>query len=197
MKQIYPKTFDFSNVRYISAFQLGQHYDLYLKYIEALNKVNSDMEMNNMYKICNSNYSPIRSAEKATTFCMDSIKLHELYFENLTGNNNRAYGDAEYIINDKFGSYSDFIDKFKCIALSMRGWVSFSYDKFNDDYFIYGQDSHDDGVVLCARPLIVLDVYEHAYMIDYGINRGQYIDVFFDNLDFGVVNKRLINNNYD
>ena len=193
MKRIIPKTFDFTNVKHISAAQLSQHYNLYLKYIESLNKVNDNLEMNNMYSNCNANYSPIRSAQKSTTFCLDSIKLHELYFENLTGNNNIIYGNIEKIINSTFGSYNNFMEKFKCIALSMRGWVTFSYDLYHDDYFIYGQDSHDDGVVLCAKPIIVLDVYEHAYMIDYGINRSKYIDVFFENLDYGIVNKRISN----
>ena len=191
MKQLISKNFNFTNVKYMSASQLSQHYTLYIRYIDSLNKVNADLELNNMYTSCNSNYSQIRSFEKATTFCLDSIKLHELYFENLTGNNNKVYGNVENIINDNFGSYKNFVDKFKCIALSMRGWVTFSYDMFNDDYFIYGQDSHDVGVVLCAKPLIVLDVYEHAYMIDYGIDRSKYVDVFFENLDFELVNKRL------
>lgn len=191
MKKIVPKQFDFSNVKYMSPAQLSQHYILYTKYIESLDKVNFDLESNNMYKNCNSNYSPIRSAEKATTFCLDSIKLHEYYFENFTGNNTRPYGNIENIILDKFGSYKDFTDKFKCIGLAMRGWVIFCHDMNIDDYYIYGQDSHDNGVILCAKPLIVLDVYEHAYMIDYGINRSLYIDTFFENLDFRVVNNRL------
>ncbi len=78
----------------------------------------------------------------------------------------------------------------------MRGWVLFCYDRYHDEYYIYGQDSHDDGVMLYAEPLIVLDVYEHAYMIDYGINRGNYIDAFIANLDYGVVNERLRNLNF-
>lgn len=75
--------------------------------------------------------------------------------------------------------------------MSMRGWVLFCYDKYNNDYYIYGQDSHDNGVMLYAEPLIVMDVYEHAYMIDFGTNRNVYIDAFFQNLDFNAVNLRL------
>lgn len=191
MKKIIPKQFNFTNVKCMSPAQLSQHYNLYTKYIGSLDKVNTDLESNIIYTNCNSNYSPIRSAQKSKTFCLDSIKLHELYFENLTGNNTKPYGNIENIIINKFGSYKSFIDKFKCIGMSMRGWVTFSHDMNNDDYYIYGQDSHDDGVILCSKPLIVLDVYEHAYMIDYGINRSLYIDMFFENLDFGVVNKRL------
>jgi Fe-Mn family superoxide dismutase len=191
MKKFIPKQFNFSNVKYMTPEQLSQHYTLYTKYIDSLNKINVNMNSENMFLNCNSNYSPIRSAEKSTTFCLDAIKLHELYFDNLTGNNSNPYEKVEKIILDNFGSYKSFKDKFKCIGMSMRGWVIFCQDVYTGDYYIYGQDSHDDGVILCAKPLIVLDVYEHAYMIDYGINRDLYIDSFFENLDFKVVNERI------
>lgn len=191
MNKIEPKNYNFSNVKFLSPVQLSEHYALYTKYIDCLNKVNIDLKYDKIYSDCNSNYSNIRSAQKSKSFCYDAIKLHELYFENLTGNNTRISGPIEKIINDVFGTYDNFLDKFKCIAMSMRGWVLFCYDKYNDEYYIYGQDSHDDGVMLYAEPLIVLDVYEHSYMIDYGINRNLYINVFFENLDFTVVNNRL------
>ena len=189
LNKITAKNYNFSNVKFFSPLQLSEHYILYTRYIDCLNKTNSDIEKDN--EGCNPNYSSMRSSQKSQTFCYDAIKLHELYFENLTGNNTRVHGNIENIINDVFGSYNNFLEKFKCIALSMRGWVMFCYDKYNNEYYIYGQDSHDDGVMLYAEPLIVLDVYEHSYMIDYGINRNLYIDVFFENLDFNVVNNRL------
>lgn len=196
MKLFEPKNYNFSNVKFFSPMQLSEHYILYTRYIDCLNKVKEELNSETTYLICNSNYSQIRSAIKSKTFCYDSIKLHELYFENLTGNNTKINGKIEAIINNMFGSYENFTEKFKCIALSMRGWVLFCYDWYNDDYYIYGQDSHDDGVMLYAEPLIVLDVYEHAYMIDYGINRSNYIDAFLANLDFKIVNKRLDNFNF-
>lgn len=193
MNKFEPKNYNFSNVKFLSPVQLSEHYALYTKYIDCLNKVNVDLKHDNIYSDCNTNYSNIRSAQKSKSFCYDAIKLHELYFENLTGNNTRISGPIEKIIKDAFGTYDNFLDKFKCIAMSMRGWVLFCYDKYNNEYYIYGQDSHDDGVMLYAEPLIVLDVYEHSYMIDYGINRNLYINVFFENLDFNVVNNRLSN----
>lgn len=186
-----PKNYNFSNVRFFSPLQLSEHYMLYKRYIDCLNKVNTNLSSNDIYKECNSNYSEIRSAQKSKTFCFDAIKLHELFFENLSGNNTKIFGESEKVINGVFGSFGSFKEKFKCIALSMRGWVLLCYDRYSDEYYIYGQDSHDDGVMLYAEPLIVLDVYEHAYMIDYGTNRALYIDNFFENLDYSVVNKRI------
>ncbi len=188
-----PKNYNFSNVKFFSPIQLSEHYTLYTRYIDCLNKTNSDLKLESTYSICNPNYSEIRSAIVSKTFCYDAIKLHELYFENLTGNNTRIHGPIEGLINDVFGSYNEFMEKFKCIALAMRGWVLLCFDRYNNDYYIYGQDAHDQGVMLYAEPLIVLDVYEHAYMIDYGINRNNYIDAFFANLDFNIINKRINN----
>ncbi len=196
MNKLEPKNYNFSNVKFFSPLQLSEHYVLYTRYIDCLNKVNEALNSDLTYSICNPNYSEIRSAEKSKTFCYDAIKLHELYLENLTGNDTRVRGPIESLLKEVFGSYDNFIEKFKCIALSMRGWVLFCYDRYHDEYYIYGQDSHDDGVMLYAEPLIVLDVYEHAYMIDYGINRGNYIDAFIANLDYGVVNERLRNLNF-
>ena len=193
MKKLEAKNYNFSNVRCFSPAQLCEHYQLYTNYINCLNKVDNDLKNDRIFDECNSSYSRIRSAQKSKTFCFDSIKLHELYFENLTGNNNRIQGPIERVIVETFGSYNIFKDKFKCIGMSMRGWVLLCYDKYNNEFYIYGQDSHDCGVMLYAEPLIVLDVYEHAYMIDFGTNRNIYIDAFFQNLDFNVVNRRLNN----
>lgn len=191
MKALEQKNYNFSNVRYFSPIQLSEHYHLYTNYINCLNKVNNDLKNEEIYDECNSSYSNMRSAQKSKTFCFDAIKLHELYFENLTGNNTRLHGPIERIIVDTFGSFNSFKEKFKCIGMSMRGWVLFCYDRYHDDYYIYGQDSHDNGVMLYAEPLIVMDVYEHAYMIDFGTNRSVYIDAFFQNLDYNIVNQRL------
>lgn len=196
MNKIEPKNYNFSNVKFFSPNQLRDHYVLYTRYIDCLNKVREALNCDITYSICNPNYSEIRSAQLSKTFCCDAIKLHELYFENMTGNNTKIHGAIKSLINEIFGSYDNFIEKFKCIALSMRGWVLFCYDRYHDEYYIYGQDSHDNGVVLYAEPLIVLDVYEHAYMIDYGINRGNYIDAFISNLDYSVINKRLDSLNF-
>lgn len=95
------------------------------------------------------------------------------------------------MINRDFGSYEIFKEMFKSTGLSMRGWVVLIQSDINGKLRIIGQDSHDDGTVYNGKPLLVLDVYEHAYMIDFGINRKKYIDIFFENINWGVVNNRV------
>lgn len=138
MKFFDAKKFNFNNIKGISKTQLDEHYNLYTRYINAMNRVSIEM-----------------------------------------------------VINSTFGSYKNFIDKFKCIGLSMRGWVILCYDHFSNDYYIYGQDSHNTEISMNTYPIIVMDVYEHAYMIDFGIDKSKYIDAFFNNLDFKVINNRF------
>lgn len=191
MKFFDAKKFNFNNVNGISKCQLDQHYTLYTRYVDAMNKVSIEMNDNNLYKNCNPNFSNLRNTQIALTYNLDSIKLHELYFENMTGLNNDINGKIQIVINNIFGSYENFMDKFKCIGLSMRGWVILCYDPFSNDYYIYGQDSHNTEISMNTYPLIVMDVYEHAYMIDFGIDKAKYIDTFFKNLDFKVINNRF------
>lgn len=191
MKYIEAKTFDFTNVKDMSYSQLNQHYTLYTRYVNTINKVSIEMNNNSIYENCNGNFSNLRSVQVALSFNLDAVKLHELYFENMTGLNNTINGKINDVILQCFGTYDNFKEKFKCIGLTMRGWVVFCYDNFTNDYYIYGQDSHNTEIVMNTYPLIVMDVYEHAYMIDFGIDKGAYIDTFFKNLDYKVINNRF------
>ncbi len=191
MKYIEAKTFDFTNVKDMSYSQLNQHYTLYTRYVNTINKVSIEISDNKIYENCNGNFSNLRNVQVALSFNLDAVKLHELYFENMTGLNNTINGKINEVIIQCFGSYDNFKEKFKCIGLTMRGWVVFCYDSFTNDYYIYGQDSHNTEIVMNTYPIIVMDVYEHAYMVDFGIDKGAYIDTFFKNLDFNVINNRF------
>ena len=191
LKFIEAKKFNFDDVKDMSDSQLQQHYVLYTRYVSAINKVSIEMNNIGLYEDCNSNFSGLRNVQIALSFNLDSVKLHELYFENMTGLNNKIHGKIQTVINQYFGTYESFVDKFKCIGLSMRGWVVFCYDSFTNDYYIYGQDSHNTELSMNTYPIIVMDVYEHAYMIDFGIDKSKYIDTFFKNLDFNVINSRF------
>lgn len=191
MNILQAKSFDFTNVKYMSYSQLNQHYILYTRYVDTINKVKKSLMDNSTYKNCSQNYSDIRCAQKALSFNLDGVKLHELYFENMSGLNTTPSQDSLELITNHYGNYEGFKDKFKCIGLSVKGWVILCYDEYTGEYIISGVDSHDEGVILQTYPIIVMDVWEHAYMIDFGIDRGMYIDIFFENLDFSIINDRL------
>lgn len=191
MKKIIPKKFNFNKVDGISINQLNQHYKLYEGYVSKLNEIWGILDQNIIYKNPNSTYSKIRSLKLGESYSLDGVKLHELYFENLGGGNNKPFGEVLKLINRDFNSYETFIKRFKNIGLSMRGWVVLAIDPIDDRLHIFGSDAHDVGAIWNSYPLLIMDVYEHAYMIDFGINKKDYIDIFIENINWNVVNKRL------
>jgi len=185
------KSYDFSTVKGISANQLKQHYKLYEGYIKKYNEISSILKSYKSLGEPNATYSEIRSLKLGESYALDGIKLHELYFENLTGTHRPPSGIILDMIIKRFGSYSRFIQLLKDVALSMRGWAILAIDPIDNDLHIFGLDAHDVGAVWEACPLLVLDVYEHAYMIDFGIDRKKYIDIFIENINWDVVNSRI------
>lgn len=184
------KKYNFNTVEGMTMNQLQQHYKLYEGYVNKLKEINKELMMRNSYTNPSATYSKLRSLKKGETYSLDGIILHELYFGNITGNKGKSSGKILDYINRDFGSYNNFVQMFTDVGLSMRGWVVLIQGD-NGRLAIIGQDSHDDGSVWYGKPVLVMDVYEHAYMIDFGIDRKKYIKVFFDNINWQVVNKRL------
>jgi len=185
------KTYDFSTVKGMSPKQLKQHYQLYEGYVKKYNEIGNILKSNSNLGIPNATYSEIRSLKLGESYALDGIKLHELYFENLVGFHKPPSGKVLNMIITRYGSYEKFIQLLKDVALSMRGWAVLAIDTIDDNLHIFGLDAHDVGAIWCAHPLLVLDAYEHAYMIDFGIDRKKYIDTFIANINWDVVNNRL------
>lgn len=185
------KTFDFSTIKGMTSNQLEQHYKLYAGYVKKINEIwNTSNDANN-FTDSNTTYSKMRSLKLGETFALNGVKLHELYFENICGNSKTPQGNILNLINQSYGSYDNFIKYFKNVGLSMRGWTIAAIDPLDNKIHIFGADAHDVGAVWLSYPLLVMDVYEHAYMIDFGIDRSKYINIFVDNINWGVVNERL------
>ncbi|MEJ8554857.1 superoxide dismutase [Tepidibacter sp. Z1-5] len=193
MEYIQAKKYDFEDINGMTLKQLSQHYKLYEGYVNKVNEIWTILNENKLYENPNTTYSDTRSLMLGQSYAVDGVKLHELYFSNLGGGNNMPYGDILNEIQKKYGSYEFFKERFKNIGLSMRGWVVLSIDSLDNNLHIYGLDEHDVGAVLMSYPLLVMDVYEHAYMIDFGIDRKKYIGVFIENINWDIVNERLSN----
>ena len=90
-----------------------------------------------------------------------------------------------------FGSLAAFKEDLMATAISARGWILTCYNL--DDHTVqnYLLDAHNEKVPVLVIPLLVVDTYEHAYMIDFGINRKEYLAVLWDNINWDVVEKRV------
>ncbi|WP_066497660.1 superoxide dismutase [Abyssisolibacter fermentans] len=191
MSNIEPITFNFDTVEGISLNQLNQHYKLYLGYVNKTNTIWNILSVEKNYENSNTTYSKMRSLKLGESYALNGVKLHELYFSNMTGESNKPHGDVLALISRDFGSLKNFYTRITDVALSMRGWVVVALDSMDKRLHVFGCDSHDMGSIWNAYPLLVLDVYEHAYMIDFGIDRKKYIEIFFNNINWTVVNQRL------
>lgn len=191
MSNIKPETFDFKSVKGITTKQLDEHYKLYLGYVNTLNKIWNTTYIAANYEDSNSTYSAMRSLKRGETYALDGVKLHNLYFENMTGGSNTPQDPIFDVIKNQFSSYNTFISYFTNVGLSIRGWVVLSIDSLDNKLHIIGSDSHDNGAVWLSCPILVMDVYEHAYFMDFGTDRKKYISTFIQNINWRVLNNRF------
>ncbi len=175
----------------ISDEQIKQHRDtLYVGYVNKLNLIEDEIKKAST-EGANPTYSVIGELKRQEIFATNGVYLHEMYFGNLGGKGGEAGGKIADMIKKKWGGFDKWAAEFKASGMAARGWVVLAYS-FNDNaVHIYSMDLHDVGGVWNAVPLLVLDVYEHAYMIDYGVKRASYLDAFMQNINWDVVNKRL------
>ena len=167
-----PKQFDSINgVPGLSERQMQEHYKLYEGYV----------------KKANATYSDLRALKLGYSFAVNAIKSHELYFENLSGDGTVPNGIVGKMLAEQFGSYENWEQDLKATGLAARGWVWLAYDWQNNTLFNYLGDQHDAFPIWHATPLVALDVYEHAYFIDYGTTRADYINAFCKNLNWNAV----------
>jgi Fe-Mn family superoxide dismutase len=123
----------------------------------------------------------------------NGMRLHELYFDNLGGGESAEVDDGlSRLIVRCFGSRQAWEREFKAVG-SMRGvgWAILYHDWPADRLLNVWIDEHDDGHLAGAAPLLVMDVFEHAFMTDYGVKRGEYIEAFFRNVRWRKVGERL------
>ncbi|MBD0318109.1 MAG: superoxide dismutase [Thermoleophilia bacterium] len=171
----------------ISRASVEAHYKLYQGYVtkrnEILGKLGSvDASAGNQV------YSEIRALKVDLTFAVGGIKNHEIYFEHLGGGGGEPDGLVGELIERDFGSAAAWREDLRGTGLAGRGWAWTAYDWDEQRLFNYLGDTQNTFPIWNATPLVALDVYEHAYFLDYQTDRASYIDAFFDNLDWGVVN---------
>ncbi len=122
----------------------------------------------------------------------NSMILHEQYFENL-GGNGKVQGKVEKMISAAWGSISRFEMEFKISGVGVgggTGWIILAWD-LQTSQPIISSIGHNNQFSALSVPLLLMDVYEHAYVIDFGTGLKNYIEVFFTNINWEIVNKRL------
>jgi Fe-Mn family superoxide dismutase len=126
-------------------------------------------------------------------FEFNGMRLHEYYFENLGGKTaaDKA-GKFAKKVTEAFGSYEAWETDFKATgAMRGIGWVVLYQDNFTGGLFNQWINEHETGHFTGCAPILIMDVFEHAFMIDYGLKRADYIAAFFKNINYEAVEKRI------
>ena len=123
----------------------------------------------------------------------DGMRLHEAYFENLGGKGTLDSSSALYaqLVKD-FGSYDQWKTDFVATgAMRGIGWAVLYLDPQSGRLFNTWINEHDVGHLAGGKPILIMDVFEHAYMPQFGLDRGKYIEAFFSNIDWKVAASRF------
>lgn len=168
------------------------HHDkLYVGYVAKMKEIGEKLrtmfDRPEVLSGANQTYSELRALRDGETFAANGVYLHEYYF-NVLGGEGKPTGALVDALLEKYGSLEKFIDFFSATGMAVRGWVVLAWDTHAGRLKIYGADAHNQGGVWGAIPVIVLDVYEHAYFIDYGSDRKKYIEDFWKNLNWEAAN---------
>ena len=121
-----------------------------------------------------------------------SVVLHELYFANL-GGNGKADGKARKQIEQSFGNIESWEAEFKRTGNSLSGgsgWTILAYNHHTKELHNYWAADHTTNAPFSV-PLLVLDMYEHAYQMDYGAAAAKYVDAFMSNVNWEEINRRF------
>jgi Fe-Mn family superoxide dismutase len=171
----------------ISRASVEAHYKLYQGYVNKRNEILKRLEEVDA-DAANQVYSDIRTLKVDLTFAIGGVKNHEVYFGHLGGPGGDPAGAARDLIERNFGSVQAWRADLKASGMAARGWAWTAYDWDEQRLFNYVGDAQNTFPIWNATPLVALDVYEHAYFLDYQTDRASYIDAFLANLDWGVIN---------
>ncbi len=167
---------------------LNNHFTLYEGYVKNTNALVNLLETKEI------GTPEFAELQRRLGWEWNGMRLHELYFENMTTETVKpAETSIEKKITEIYGSYDNWKKSFIGVG-TMRGigWVVLYQDPANNELFTTWINEHDLGHLAGCKPLLVMDVFEHAYMTDYGIKKADYIETFFRSIDWTVVEKRFV-----
>ena len=188
------ETKDYSKLIGMEGFSetlLKNHFTLYQGYVTNTNKLMDTLAaMLNEGKIGTPEYAELK---RRMGWEFNGMRLHEYYFENLGG---KAAVDKSVKLGKKlaenFGSYENWEKDFRGTgAMRGIGWVALYQDPASGRLINFWINEHDVSHPAGCTLLLIMDVFEHAFMIDYGLKRADYIEAFFKNINWSAAEARI------
>jgi Fe-Mn family superoxide dismutase len=165
------------------------HGKLYAGYVNKRNEIEGKLREADVAS-ANQIYSAWRGLKEGETFAANGMILHEVFF-SILGGDGQPTETMKKAIEGEWGSWERFMEEFTATAMGARGWAILALDTFDSRLHIYAGDAQNQGGVWGSIPLLPLDVYEHAYVLDFGADRKAYIAAFFENVNWGTVEERF------
>jgi superoxide dismutase, Fe-Mn family len=170
---------------------LKNHFTLYQGYVTNTNKLLETFDQ--LRKDDKMGTPEFAEMKRRLGWEFNGMRLHEFYFENLGG---KAAIDKDGRLAKKlaedFGSYETWEKDFRAVgAMRGIGWAALYQDPANGKLFNFWVNEHDTGHPANCNLILIMDVFEHAFMLDYGTKRPGYIDAFFKNINWGPAEARL------
>ena len=170
---------------------LKNHFTLYQGYVANTNKVLDILGL--MAKDSKTSAPEYAELKRRLGWEFNGMRLHELYFENLGGKAPLdPAGTLGRKMTEQYGDIESWEKDFRATgALRGIGWAVLYEDTAKGRLINFWVNEHDVSHPAGCAPLLIMDVFEHAYMIDYGLKRADYIEAFFKNIDWAAVGSRL------
>jgi Fe-Mn family superoxide dismutase len=176
---------------FLSKDQLTPHHQAhYGGALKSLLQIEGELEGADRAK-ANANYAPIRELKREEVHAMNSVVLHELYFDGMSAAGGNPGDAAQDALKKRFGSIDKWVEDFKAAAVSARGWAILALHPVSGKLYNFVSDVHDVGIPVLGVPLVVIDCYEHAFYVDYKNKKGDYISAYPKFVDWAEVDRRI------
>jgi len=176
----------------ISRHTHDEHLKLWQGYANKTNEIRKALaELELDPTKANQIYSQIRALKANYAFAYGGYINHNVYFDSIGGNGGPATGKVAELINESYGSFERWVADFRSTGLAGRGWAFLAYDYNDNRVFNYIGDGQDTFPAWNNALLLAVDVYEHAYYLDFQTARAKYIDAVLQVIDWDAVNSRL------
>jgi len=176
----------------ISKATHDNHLTLWKGYANKTNEIRKALsEMDPDPTKANQIYSQMRALKVNYAFAYGGFINHNVYFDTMGGQGGPATGEVGKLIDATYGNFNHWEADWKATGMAGRGWVFLGYDQAEKRVHTYIGDAQDSFPTWNHTLLLAMDVYEHAYYLDFQTARMKYIDAYMQVIDWDAVNARL------
>ena len=175
----------------ISEKQFRAHFTLYEGYIKKINEIEEKLKTINRVD-ANYSYNDYSELQRRRAVAFNGAHLHQLYFENLSPTRTQPGAELLAAITRDFGSLKNWVIDMKAALKSADGWVLLTRSRTQESLRNNVIEEHHRGILVEQDILLAIDGWEHAYMVDYGVNKGDYLQVIENSIDWNIASQRYL-----